>query len=716
MRRFSKACWFGTIAANFLLTVAAGAQDSKPRGLSPDALSCRTAIAKATPKLVSRGARTLADCHRGRDAGKIPPEIDCNVLSTSEADSSGRFASSRAKFVATIGRFCAGVDGFLVAPGFFTSCPEPCSSELSLPNPMTNLAQVGDCLACTVAEVVEDLSATTLGLPDPSTLGPNEAKCRGAIAGVYSKVLSSGHRAEFACQKRADSARHWDVADCVDEDASGKVASALAKAEAGLDQSCSEAALASLDSCGDDTLAGLRSCIVAETDAAGDETFSAAHELPATICPSALRLTFRAGCSTDSLESGGCTVGGRTDSTLLLGWTGLAHGIDVLDQVPMPLALDCPGAEAGSCGDCEILGLDAGDASAPGFARCDASPWIPCDEPFANDSDCGGGLCTTFLSPPLAASAGGTATCTLNRLVSDLGGTSDPDAGRTELHLDARAKVHHGLGLTQPCPICRGDATPRDGISSGTCSGGARDNEACDVQAFDANFAPTDEEEPTSGASLDCPPTAGANISGSGLRLELLLSTGNSSLPSGDACEPPNEASDCACGACSHDNSIPCRGDGDCDALMGGSVCGNGVNGAARAPNSCVGLACTPIDGANERGQCANLDRFCSGALHADGRGMLSCASDEDCAVFVTGSPDPDTWVCPGDDCGTCSVTANRSCFLDPVQVVGRADTENPLLAGLFCLPPTSGAGLNSTWGLPGPGEVKLDAIVTPVY
>jgi hypothetical protein len=46
----------------------------------------------------------------------------------------------------------------------------------------------------------------------------------------------------------------------------------------------------------------------------------------------------------------------------------------------------------------------------------------------------------------------------------------------------------------------------------------------------------------------------------------------------------------------------------------------------------------------------------------------------------------------------------------------GVPDTENPLLVGTFCIPPTSAASINSTGGLPGPARVGGDMLVEKAY
>jgi hypothetical protein len=589
---------------------------------------------------------------------------------------------------------------------------------------MTTLNQVSTCLGCLAGSIAEDVSDATLGMPTVATMNSDDKKCHGAISKGFQKYLSAAIAGENTCQSAADSAGNNDVSGCLDEDTAGKAAGALQKAKDGLDKSCGGATdVSHLDSCtgGSPTLANLKSCNTTEYGDASHPGFSTAYELPATICPSSVRTVVRAGCSVDGNGvPGNCRAGHgtATASTLSVGWTGIAHKVDIVDLYSISAALDCHDNPAGSCGNCDITGLDASDPQYGFYARCANAPEKPCTTPFAVDAaSCGPGVqCAYFLGAPLPVSAGGTPTCTLNRIATNITGTADPDAGSSSLTLDLRALVNLGIDQSHPCPICVGDTVAQDGVKNGICKGGQKNGSSCDVQSFDLSFAPTNTDNPTDGVSLDCPPLTGAAISGSGLVIRLPLTTGPTSLPAGDDCD--SIAYKCFCGVCSHDETITCNGDADCDALSSGSLCTSGT-GAARKPNLCAGFTCTSVPGQTDRGQCSGMgstDKYCDGMLRANGGGVLTCADNTDCTGYNTGDPDPDNWVCPNDDCGSCTVTQIRSCFVDPIAVTGTPSVTNPVLAGLFCLPPTSNGGVNETAGSPGPGEVKVDAIATLSY
>ena len=296
------------------------------------------------------------------------------------------------------------------------------------------------------------------------------------------------------------------------------------------------------------------------------------YELDATICPSGI----------DSLVRGRKTVTGDTTTTRLeLGWTGSAHNADLQDNYFISVDVTCPNSGP-PCGSCTIDGISAAGSQYNSFLRCRNDVSVECDELFANDvDDCGGDFCTYVLGPPLPVSAGNNPVCSINRLKTDITGTSNPDTGEGELNLSLSTLVNLGVnGLTQPCALCVNDTTPLDGVRTGTCAGGARDGLTCDIQGYSASFAPPntcaagtalgnacDDNADcpgsvcalTNGVSLDCPPATLANISGAGLNIELELTTGATSLPFANACDSPLGFLDCACGVCSGDGSLPCR-------------------------------------------------------------------------------------------------------------------------------------------------------------
>jgi hypothetical protein len=325
-------------------------------------------------------------------------------------------------------------------------------------------------------------------------------------------------------------------------------------------------------------------------------------------------------------------------------------------------------------------------------------------------------------------SSGNNPVCSINRLVADLTGTSDPDAGEGEIAITLRTRVFLGVnGLSQPCALCVNDATPFDDVKSGTCVGGTSDGLSCDIQGYSPSFAPpgtcaagpdlgnacTSDADCdasvcalTNGLSLDCTASQLSNISGEGLFIPLELTTGSTSLAFENSCDSPLEALDCACGQCSGNAALPCRNDGECAAALAGSctAIGSGVN---RVPNQCANGTCSPAG--DDKGTClaGPNDTFCDGAVDAQGRGYIGCANNADCATVSS--------VCGG-DCGNCTDSRQRGCFLDPIVDQGIPDTENPIRVSTFCLGPTNNDAINGVSGTPGPVRVIVDQLTNLRY
>jgi hypothetical protein len=422
---------------------------------------------------------------------------------------------------------------------------------------------------------------------------------------------------------------------------------------------------------------------------------------------------------------------------------------------------------ADPCGNCEITGVAATGSSYESFTRCLGDTAIPCASAFVNglpatDPACPSpGVCAYYLGPPLPVSAALNPVCSLLRISADITGTANPEDGSTEFTTDLLSKVFLGIGQTQPCPVCVGDPIPGDGLtdpavclsfcsvtggtcvldkdcpgfdpdmnpatppeelcepngSCGVCDYGNRNDadlhnrQPCDVQGFQGTFA---NDDSGLGLSLDCPPADGKNISGVGLSVPIDFTTGTASLPFETNCDPPfppPPAFVCACGVCSIDTAKPCVNNGDC--LVGEGTCTSNGGGQAadRRPNQCSNLTCTDIGGG--RGECTAAGpgdtlTYCDGQLRASGQGYITCSDNVDCGSF-----DP---ICSGGDCGDCTLARTRPCFVDPIVMTGSPDADAPLLAGTFCLPPTTNNAINATTGNPGPGRVRTQSIAKRVF
>jgi cysteine-rich repeat protein len=487
-------------------------------------------------------------------------------------------------------------------------------------------------------------------------------------------------------------------------------------------------------------------------------------------------------CEVDGALVGFCDTGlvppqCATATDLDTGWTGIAHNSDINDFVVTRGSLLCPGPfdgmSATPCGECEVLGL----SPETDLCRCSNDNQAICDDTFSLDPDdcdvpkscstnadckvcnittstscnvdadcpggeyclnglkqptCSGGTCVgtcnCFFGPPLPLSSGSTPACALNRFAVDVSGSANVDLGEGEITASLKAAVFLGELVTVPCPYCDSDVTPRDGIRDGTCVFGENPGDACDSQATNMTFpAPSG-----SGHSLDCFPAAGKNVSGTGLTINLVQSTGSDSLTAGIVCGfPPFAPESCPCGQCAGDTSVPCTSNADCSTAMVAGPCQRDALGKPRAdgcadsPSTgvcevvssvCTGdgeTSCTTnADCAGPGGTCVGVegqcpathgptDQYCDGVFRSNGDPYVTCNSNADCDATDCGSG-----VGVG-LCGTCSLTSLRKCFLNPLYVFGKPDPETPIGVAAFCIPKTANTGINDVAGLPGPARVK---------
>ncbi len=406
------------------------------------------------------------------------------------------------------------------------------------------------------------------------------------------------------------------------------------------------------------------------------------------------------------------------------GWTGTSH--------------DLPGVDDGAAAAVRLSGCDT-DTASPTCGQCttdgpvlfpgpskncrctdlgnrDGSTLGVCD-PEMPSSCSGAETCECYYGPPLPLSSGAVSVCVVNRYTSSISGTvnianSGPHAGEGEAFIRLEAGVHNGPTVDQPCPVCAGDTTPRDGVRNGTCSGGAKAGQPCDVSGTNVFFG---------AVSFDCPPLHAANIGNLSIQFDS-ATTGATSLPTnGVKCTAPGFTSqDCFCDTCATAAAESCNSNADCPggATCGGKRCIGGANvgtpcttasqcpsgscgrpGQATAPNQCDDGTCSP-DPADPNtpndGVCAAgpFDRFCSVET------FRGCASDSDCNPAPSGN------------CSTCKPNETcvgdfRNCFLNPIVRTGARGTQNAVLAATFCIPPVSAAAVNSVSGLPGPGALQ---------
>lgn len=690
---------------------------------------CRGTIAKGVGGIIKTANKTIAGCHKGNNSGKTSV-ADCNDAVA--ADTKGKIAKSQSKLTDGIAKSCTGLDGDILED--FLNCPEPCATSTGLGTGLLdNYTDLGTCLACAAVELSNLVNDAVLG--DPADISGDKAaqKCHGAIAKGYGKLFDTIVKDRNGCQKGVDKGGDSSTDTCVDADVKGKIAKAVAKAQGGIDKSCT-GDLSDLGTCATDTPANLKACADAAYSAAGRSGFLMSYESAPTVCPSKLTQLVVGGQSNLAIASctGGTCVGGPDDGSscstdkdcqdtrtvLNVGWGGVGHDIDIPDGYIINTTITCPGT-AGACGVCTVDGIDPAGSQYSFFARCQEDLRIECSNPFGTDPACPGAQrCDYHAGGLLANVSGGTPTCTRNRFASDVTGTLEFETGEGDVTLDLRATVFTGLGKDAPCPLCVNDTTPQDGQRDGTCLGGPDDGESCDVHSFDETFGAT---------SLDCGLSTGSNISGTGLVVDLGLTTGTATMTFDNDCDSGASGNDCACGMCSHDSTQVCQNDADCDALSSGSTCtAKGSSGADRKPNACnthmaVDFQCNDDAGLEERGSCSGsgpFDSYCDGFTRANGTGFITCGSDTDCDNFAAASD-------LVDDAGNCSLVQVRSCFKNPISISGaptpvdttqKIEDQSTLLAGTFCLAPTINSGLNGTVGSPGPAALKIDSFLSVEY
>jgi hypothetical protein len=393
--------------------------------------------------------------------------------------------------------------------------------------------------------------------------------------------------------------------------------------------------------------------------------------------------------STCDPELGRC----RTQSENDIGWNGLAHDQDLNDHIPARLFVDCEGPAP--CGECEITGHDP----SLGSCRCANDNQTRCFTVAAPDQEnCGGEMCNCYFGPPLPLSAGNTPVCVLNKIGVNPTGTGNVDTGSGTINMHLREVVHLGISLSAPCPICANDPTPADGMRGGVCVGGLNNTQGCDAQAVNTSFPP-----PTGAFySLDCFPLPNADISNGGLHLDFQLTTGAQSLTASLPCGEGELAElDCHCRVCSGDSQLGCSSDAQCAAEGAGTCTSNG-GGEQPFPNACSDGVC--VDSGDNEGLCATGpdDTWCDAVVRADGSGLIGCGSNIDCDVTSIGI-----------EGGACTLVERRSCFLPTITTQGDPDPNFPLAAGIYCSPPTAASSVNTAAGLPGPGRLTLQSLLT---
>ncbi len=417
------------------------------------------------------------------------------------------------------------------------------------------------------------------------------------------------------------------------------------------------------------------------------------------------------------------------------GWNGLAHGTDLIegasitfdvvrrcstdDSVCMTDA-DCPGGTCDLTCDCDSQNNTVCEITGPTHQRRCLTTLAPCN----TNADCSSNQCVQFFGPPLPLSTAGVPACITTFFQGNVTGTADSKTGEGVASAFLRSRVHLGIDVAQPCSRCGAPAdNPKVGDTF-TCSGGPADGQPCTVEAVSPDFG---------GASSDCPPEVGANVSGVGLAIRFKqVTTGTASeqarLPCGGqnaAFHPDNGGGVCLdtfapcstnadCKRCKADIATPCATNSDCGAgdecaaapdqpIACGMYCHCGYCGGdpdqpCFSDAECTAPAtCVPGDEINVLQQAASngCDSFVCGTVNNE-----ECCGPDTVSQCVAGIPTNKVGKCSLADFQTCQsnadcgpgqgtcVFSNKSCFED---VITRTGTPSPL--GKYCVDdPNAGA------------------------
>ena len=610
------------------------------------------------------------------------------------ADLNGKRSVTRASIQSAIDTDCS-LSGVTVRD-LYPRCPSPVASsdDGGATTGIDSYTELATCLMDLTEAYVNRAGAEVMGAPiGPFPISDGKQDCQGAIGKALSKAIKTAGKVYTKCQKgqeKLGAGLDYD-ASCLDAagDPKAKAAGAIAAVKAAIDASCTtaeipdQAAWASLGTCGQSGTQ-MKSCAVDRVvEPLSKGLVAAALELPGT-------------CAAEADITVNAAYGAKlTNSRFDLGWKGTGHEMDVPGAWKAAVTLS--GCDP-DCRDCTVT-----HNARNGNCRCESDATAVCDTIEGADfDDCGGGMCHCMLGPPQAASASSVPLCIVHRLASDFPAGSTPEMGEYEVLAPLRTIVHTGISHVQPCPICVGDATPNDGIRTGTCEDGDRDGMDCDENAEHPDYGPV---------SYDCPPDPLANISGAGVRLAPWFSSGNLSLT---AARPASAGvctnGPCHCGACTGDPHAGCANDLEC-AAFGLGTCGAAVPVASQQ-NQCTGGTANCLSDGVGNGTC-NAGPFedkCDGFLENSGRGILDCTDDADC----------DSNDCDGDnvltlgECGTCTYQDQRQCFLPTISVTGTPGVFSSESVSISCSGTSAGAGVDSVFGLPGPSRMRLDLDIKP--
>ncbi|MEO6029683.1 MAG: hypothetical protein ABIR79_22680 [Candidatus Binatia bacterium] len=631
---------------------------------------CQRAIGRETAKAFRLARKALRKCEDGRLQGSIAVCPDAKA-STAVAKAE---AKMRAKICTACGgadRACGGGDDLTPATfGFSDTCPsvQPPGGS-SCQAPIGALSDAVTCLDC-VGDYTSGCS-DALGVPGLTAYPP---ECGGDTPAVCGNGALEGAE---ECDGAADA-----------------MCPGLCRPDCTCQPFCGDGSVDPGEQCDGASAAQCPGLCAADC--------TCPCTLPSPM-PEVASFAFLPGLDSDS------------------GWTGIVNDVPYTNNAPFgagALSGCDTDLQSPTCGQCTLTG----NLQYPGLpknCRCidlavrDSSSRAVCD-PTA-PSCAGGETCECFNGPILPVSSGGAPVCIINRFTQPLVGTinvalTGPHAGESVTSVRVESAVYNGLALERPCPTCDGDPVYRDGIAGGTCNGGVRDGQSCDVAATHDLFGTV---------TFDCPPFSASNIGNLDIRIPQ-ETTGTATLTQGTRCNA-QPGSECACNTCATAAAEPCNANADCPggAICGGRRCLGGTNegtpcaqssecagglcnrpGLPSRQNACQDGVCSPnpsdTDGANE-GVCeaGPIDRLCNVETYR------SCGSDADCNPPPAGN-------CPGCVSNQVCLAEPRQCFLNAIIRTGTRGRSLAKAAAAYCIGPVASDSINAVTGLPGPGTVVV--------
>lgn len=263
-----------------LLTGASTPANAVP--LEKSAQKCRDGIAKFFAKAVTTADRVSTSCHAGRLSGHLPPTVDCNDLSTLQADNGGKFQKALQKLQSTIAKSCKLPTSVQVLARF-ASCPYPCGGAAAggaggASPSIDNFVEVGQCLSCMATDIMESRSEEMFGTPSIPVSG-SAARCQLASARVFSKHLKTLLKERQGCQRTDDKlVGTLDLQPCDTSDLKLRIAGVLTLAQATVAAECTDSDLESLDTCGN-VVADVQDCLTDAASLSGLNAFTTGYEV-----------------------------------------------------------------------------------------------------------------------------------------------------------------------------------------------------------------------------------------------------------------------------------------------------------------------------------------------------------------------------------------------------------------------------------------------------